>query len=322
MKEYNIEDETYKQYLLGCIESCSFISSSDAVVFCFYFYKNRWNIQCSEPTMEFIFKSILYTTYRTKLRTEYKADITDNFLFTLDINLSYRFIMSPSERSIWFDKCFLGNMCITNNSTILPCLPLSGKTFKIDESFETIDEVKQFVTKMNPSEQKGLYVYTPFHICFMIKNPYYEPYQQIYSISKVDGMEVAYLRLSDSDRIWFRFFHPNSFELYDYFMTYTFVLYIMRFLYGMKLYADEIILNDIHTKCEGKLITMKHIEYYFSIHIDLFTQLFWFFSLTFIILSIYLLCCTKKTNIFYLQIGSGCGMFITSKIGRNFLGFN
>jgi hypothetical protein len=55
---------------------------------------------------------------------------------------------------------------------------------------------------------------------------------------------------------------------------------------------------------------------------DIFTQLFWFFSLTFIILSIYLLCCTKKTNIFYLQIGSGCGMFITSKIGRNFLGFN
>ena len=55
---------------------------------------------------------------------------------------------------------------------------------------------------------------------------------------------------------------------------------------------------------------------------DIFTQLFWFFSLTFIILSMYLLCCTKKTNVFYLQIGSGCGMFITSKIGRNFLGFN
>ena len=34
---------------------------------------------------------------------------------------------------------------------------------------------------------------------------------------------------------------------------------------------------------------------------------------------VYLLCCTKKTNIFYLQIGSGCGMFATSKIGRNFL---
>ena len=54
---------------------------------------------------------------------------------------------------------------------------------------------------------------------------------------------------------------------------------------------------------------------------DKFTTLFWVFSLLFIILSSYLLCCTKKTNIFYLQIGSGCGMFATSKIGRNFLGF-
>ena len=53
---------------------------------------------------------------------------------------------------------------------------------------------------------------------------------------------------------------------------------------------------------------------------DTFTNLFWFFSLLFIILSVYLLCCTKKTNIFYLQIASGIGMFSTSKIGRNFLG--
>lgn len=53
---------------------------------------------------------------------------------------------------------------------------------------------------------------------------------------------------------------------------------------------------------------------------DIFTQLFWFFTLLFIILSVYLLCCTKKTNIFYLQITSGCGMFATSKIGRKFLG--
>jgi hypothetical protein len=53
---------------------------------------------------------------------------------------------------------------------------------------------------------------------------------------------------------------------------------------------------------------------------DLFTKLFWISSLLFIGLSAYLLCCTKKTNIFYLQIASGCGMFITSKIGRNFLG--
>ena len=54
---------------------------------------------------------------------------------------------------------------------------------------------------------------------------------------------------------------------------------------------------------------------------DTFTKLFWLFFVLFISLSGYLLCCTKKTNIFYLQIASGCGMFATSKIGRNFLGF-
>jgi len=53
---------------------------------------------------------------------------------------------------------------------------------------------------------------------------------------------------------------------------------------------------------------------------DTFTRLFWFFFVIFIILSGYLVCCSKKTNIFYLQIGSGCGMFATSKIGRTFLG--
>ena len=54
---------------------------------------------------------------------------------------------------------------------------------------------------------------------------------------------------------------------------------------------------------------------------DTFTQLFWMFFILFIMLSIYLLCCTKKTKIFYLQIASGVGMFATSKIGRSFLGF-
>ncbi len=53
---------------------------------------------------------------------------------------------------------------------------------------------------------------------------------------------------------------------------------------------------------------------------DFYTRLFWFFFFAFIILSGYLVCCTKNTNIFYLQIGSGCGMFVTSKIGRTFLG--
>ena len=53
---------------------------------------------------------------------------------------------------------------------------------------------------------------------------------------------------------------------------------------------------------------------------DVFTMWFWLFFILFISLSVYLLCCNKKTNIFYLQIGSGCGMFATSKIGRKFLG--
>jgi hypothetical protein len=53
---------------------------------------------------------------------------------------------------------------------------------------------------------------------------------------------------------------------------------------------------------------------------DSYTQFFWFFSILFVVLSGYLLCCTKRTNIFYAQIASGCGMFATSKIGRTFLG--
>lgn len=54
----------------------------------------------------------------------------------------------------------------------------------------------------------------------------------------------------------------------------------------------------------------------------MFTYLFWLFSLSFIGLSVYLLCCTKKSPIFYAQIASGCGMFVTSKIGRTFLGLD
>ena len=52
---------------------------------------------------------------------------------------------------------------------------------------------------------------------------------------------------------------------------------------------------------------------------DFYTRLFWMFFLAFIFLSSYLVCCTKKINIFYLQIASGIGMFVTSKIGRSFL---
>ena len=53
---------------------------------------------------------------------------------------------------------------------------------------------------------------------------------------------------------------------------------------------------------------------------DIFTQLFWLSFVLFVGLSFYLLCCTKRTPVFYAQIASGFGMFITSKIGRKFLG--
>ena len=52
---------------------------------------------------------------------------------------------------------------------------------------------------------------------------------------------------------------------------------------------------------------------------DTYTKLFWLFTILFIVLSGYLLCCTKKTDIFYLQIASGLGIFAMSKIGRQFL---
>ena len=55
---------------------------------------------------------------------------------------------------------------------------------------------------------------------------------------------------------------------------------------------------------------------------DFYTRLFWMFFLVFVILSGYLLCYTKKTDIFYIQIASGLGMFVTSKIGRSFLGIS
>jgi len=55
---------------------------------------------------------------------------------------------------------------------------------------------------------------------------------------------------------------------------------------------------------------------------DFFTKLFWLSSLLFIGFSVYLLCCTKKSPVFYAQIASGCGMFVSSKIGRKFLGLD
>jgi hypothetical protein len=53
---------------------------------------------------------------------------------------------------------------------------------------------------------------------------------------------------------------------------------------------------------------------------DIYTTVYWMFFFLFIILSIFLLCCTKKSNVFYAQIGCGFGMFVTSKIGLTFLG--
>jgi len=68
-------------------------------------------------------------------------------------------------------------------------------------------------------------------------------------------------------------------------------------------------------------IYIKKDEFLFCTlyRMDIFTNLFWFFSVLFVVLSVYLLCCTKKTAVFYLQIASGCGIFATSKIGRKFL---
>ena len=53
---------------------------------------------------------------------------------------------------------------------------------------------------------------------------------------------------------------------------------------------------------------------------DSFTFLFWISAVTFFTMSIYLLMCTKRSKTFYIQIAAGAGMFITSKIGRKFLG--
>ena len=53
---------------------------------------------------------------------------------------------------------------------------------------------------------------------------------------------------------------------------------------------------------------------------DTFTLMFWVFFLLFNILSVSLLYHTKGCIILYIQIACGFGMFITSKIGRKFLG--
>lgn len=52
----------------------------------------------------------------------------------------------------------------------------------------------------------------------------------------------------------------------------------------------------------------------------MYTILFWISSLLFIGLSVYLLRSKRGCPILYAQISAGCAMFITSKIGRKFLG--
>lgn len=47
---------------------------------------------------------------------------------------------------------------------------------------------------------------------------------------------------------------------------------------------------------------------------------FWIFTIIFVVSSLYLLRCIKKSPVFYVQITSGLGIFATSKIGRKFLG--
>jgi hypothetical protein len=53
---------------------------------------------------------------------------------------------------------------------------------------------------------------------------------------------------------------------------------------------------------------------------DNFTRLFWLSFVLFLVMSAYLFMCKKRSNAFYLQVASGCGMFVTSKIGRKALG--
>jgi len=52
----------------------------------------------------------------------------------------------------------------------------------------------------------------------------------------------------------------------------------------------------------------------------MYTALFWLSYLLFIALSLYLVLYTKGSMVFYAQVASGVAMFVTSKIGRTFLG--
>ena len=52
---------------------------------------------------------------------------------------------------------------------------------------------------------------------------------------------------------------------------------------------------------------------------DTFTVFFWVFTITFILLSAYLLP-SNNNPLLYTQIACGVGIFATSKIGRTFLG--
>jgi len=53
---------------------------------------------------------------------------------------------------------------------------------------------------------------------------------------------------------------------------------------------------------------------------DIFTILFWACSLLFVGLSVFLFFTTRGSSVLYTQIAAGYGMFLTSKIGRKFIG--
>jgi hypothetical protein len=81
--------------------------------------------------------------------------------------------------------------------------------------------------------------------------------------------------------------------------------------------------NDILHAEVMKKLGGRHFHFFISqssVEMDMFTSLFFLSFFLFVVLSMYLVCCTKKTPIFYAQIASGLGMFVTSKIGRKFLG--
>lgn len=85
-------------------------------------------------------------------------------------------------------------------------------------------------------------------------------------------------------------------------------------VYSTPPYLMVTILFRLHYNLSNRL------QYIYCIEMHMFTSLFFLSFFLFVVLSLYLLCCSKKTPVFYAQIAAGCGMFVTSKIGRRVLG--